>query len=288
MTRCAICESSRSRLLCRKGGAFYYHCPECLVIFQYPVPPQEAMVSYADSEYEHGAYRDYVQAREMKLEHFRIRLEQFLPRVRHGSLLDVGCSCGYFMQVAAANGFEVEGLEFSRAAVSAANTSVRSRIVCSSVDAFAGTQRYDLITAFDLIEHVPRPKDFLARLRQLLAPGGSLVMTTPDAGHFLRYVMRSHWPMLQPMQHLTIFSRHSMRLALEEAGFVDISFERATKTISYDYLTDQLLALSPALHGTMRFVGRCLPSGMRKKYRQVNIGEFMVLAKPGEAQGARQ
>jgi SAM-dependent methyltransferase len=264
----------------------YHLCPDCSVIFQHPQPTPNEMLSYADTEYEEGLYRDYVGAREMKLEHFRHRLGQLLPRVRQGRLLDIGCSCGYFMEVAAASGFEVEGLEFSRAAIAAADASVQPHISCSSVDAFDSSQSYDLITAFDLIEHVPRPKDFLRKIRHLLVPGGCVVMTTPDAGHFLRYAMASSWPMLQPMQHLTIFSRQAMRRALKEAGFGDISFERATKTISYDYLTDQLRTLTPALHKGLRALGRCLPTRTRQRYRHVNIGEFMVLARPAAARDA--
>ncbi len=248
MTQCTICSSTRPHLLCRKNGAGYYCCPECRVIFQHPAPPPDAMISYADTEYEGGVYREYVEAREMKLEHFRRRLERLLSRVNRGRLLDIGCSCGYFMEVAAASGFEVEGLEFSRAAIAAADPSIRPRIYCSSVDEFESSQSYDLITAFDLIEHVPQPKDFLRKVRRLLAPGGWLAMATPDAGHSLRYLMGSSWPMLQPMQHLTIFSRRAMRLALEEAGFSEISFEVATKTVSYEYLTEQVRPLTPTLH----------------------------------------
>jgi hypothetical protein len=111
-------------------------------------------------------------------------------------------------------------------------------------------------------------------------------MTTPDAGHFLRYLMRSSWPMLQPMQHLTIFSRRAMRFALEEAEFRDISFDRATKTISYDYLTDQLRTLTPALHIGLRLAGRCLPARTRRRYHHINIGELMVLAKRASTQDA--
>ena len=286
MRPCTICSSTRARLLYRKDCAGYYLCPECQVIFQYPPPPPDVMVSYANTEYEGGVYRKYVQAKEMKLEHFRRRLQRFLPHVPGGRLLDIGCSCGYFMEVAAASGFEVEGLEFSHAAIAAANPAIRPHILCSSVDEFEGSRTYDLITAFDLIEHVPHPKDFLSKVRRLLAPGGCLAMATPDAGHILRFVMGSSWPMLQPMQHLTIFSRRSMRLALEEAGFSEMIFESATKTISYEYLTDQLRALTPTLHKGMRMAGRLLPARIRRKYRQVNIGEFMVVARAAATQDA--
>src|SRR5581483_1544562 len=97
--------------------ATYYICPDCGVIFQHPTPPPASMVSYADAEYEHGLYREYVDAREMKLDHFRHRLKQLSSRIRKGRLLDVGCACGYFMEVGASAGFDVYGLEFSKAAI---------------------------------------------------------------------------------------------------------------------------------------------------------------------------
>jgi hypothetical protein len=73
-----------------------------------------------------------------------------------------------------------------------------------------------------------------------------------------------------------------MRLALEEAKFGNISFERVTKTISNDHLADQLRSVTPALRHSMHPPGRCLPARTRQKYRQVNIGEFMALAKPAD------
>src|SRR5215831_13874986 len=228
MIECTICCGARTRQYCRKEAAIYYVCSNCGVIFQHPAPPPEAMVSYADTEYEGGLYREYVEARDMKLDHFRTRMKRLSSRVRKGRLLDVGCSCGYFLEVAAAAGFDVYGLEFSKAAIRAANPSIRSRILCSGIESLNSEGEYDLITAFDLIEHLGRPKEFLRKSKQLLAPGGILALATPDAEHLLRYVMRSRWPMLQPMQHLTIFSHCALRIALEEAGFTQVSIEPAT------------------------------------------------------------
>ena len=65
------------------------------------------MVAWADSEYASGAYRDYVESRPMKIRHFEDRLADVGARVRPGRLLDVGCSCGYFLEVAASHGFDV-------------------------------------------------------------------------------------------------------------------------------------------------------------------------------------
>ena len=236
------------------------------------------MLSYADTEYEGGLYKEYVEARDMKLDHFRHRMQLLAPRVRTGKMLDVGCSCGYLMEVAAENGFDVHGLEFSKAAIAAAAPSIQPRIQRSSIEGLTGEEEFDLITAFDLIEHIERPGEFLSKARQLLKPGGTLAIATPDADHFLRYLMRSSWPMLQPMQHLTLFCRRAMRIALQEAEFSDIAFQPATKTLSFEYLTNQLPTLTPGLYKAMHAIGKIVPSGIMRKYRHVNIGEFMAIA----------
>jgi len=284
--RCPVCQSGGTARYCRKASADYYACGTCQALFQFPLPGREAMLGYAEAEYEDGGlYNEYVEAREMKLAHFTARMDLMRPRVRKGALLDVGCSCGYFLEVAARDGFEVQGLEFSKNAIAAAADSVRSRILRASVDDLDQQHdaRYDVITAFDIIEHLERPREFLRSARRLLRPGGSIVISTPDADHWLRPVMGSRWPMLQPMQHLTIFSRRSLALALEAAGFQVDLVDTAHKTLSYDYLINQLPSLNPVLFTVMRGATRVVPSGIMRKYRQVNIGEVLAVAtKVGE------
>ncbi len=64
----------------------------------------------------------------MKIRHFEDRLGDIGDRVKPGRLLDVGCSCGYFLEVAASRGFDVHGVEFSKSAIAAARPDVRDRI----------------------------------------------------------------------------------------------------------------------------------------------------------------
>ena len=190
------------------------------------------MVEWADDEYASGAYRDYVDARPMKIRHFEDRLADVGARLRPGRLLDVGCSCGYFMEVAASRGFDVQGVEFSRGAIAAASPEIRPRIFEGTLESMPDNGLFDVVSAFDLIEHVPDPRRFLRRCAGLLKPGGTLVISTPDTGHFLRFLMRSRWPMLQPMQHLFLFSRQALERALRAEGFEDINVDTAYKTLS--------------------------------------------------------
>jgi 2-polyprenyl-3-methyl-5-hydroxy-6-metoxy-1,4-benzoquinol methylase len=279
--RCPVCTSVDTNRYCHKDTSEYFACTSCQALFQHPVPDRQAMLNYAETEYAEGVYGEYVGAREMKLAHFAARMDLMRPRVRVGTLLDVGCSCGYFMEVAMREGFEVRGLEFSQHAIDAARPEVRARIIRTSVNELSGEheQAYDVITAFDIIEHLERPLEFLQHARRLLRPGGVIVISTPDADHWLRPLMGARWPMLQPMQHLTIFSRKSMRVALDTAGFQTEVIETAHKILSYDYLINQVRPLNPLLFSLLRGATRVVPAAMMRRQRQVNIGEVLAIAR---------
>src|SRR5437764_599946 len=187
---CKICGGGRLRGYCQKEMAKYYTCGDCGIIFQYPRPSEATMIEYVNEEYQDGHYGEYVAAREMKIDHFRWRMKTIKPYLKPGRLLDVGCSCGYFLEVAAGEGYDVHGLEFSASAIAAANAALQLRISRESIDRLKTEHRgsFQVVTAFDLIEHLDQPKDFLRKTWGLLSKGGALAISTPDAQHFLRYL----------------------------------------------------------------------------------------------------
>jgi 2-polyprenyl-3-methyl-5-hydroxy-6-metoxy-1,4-benzoquinol methylase len=278
---CRVCESRAVRPLCVKGPAIYYLCRGCDTVFQYPLPSAEEMIRYADTQYREGVYRDYVRAREMKHAHFRARLGEFATRFPPpGRLLDLGCSCGYFLDVALERGYDAYGVEFSEEAIAAAQPATRQRIRRANVNDAGGDHphEYDVVTAFDIIEHVEDPIAFLVEIAGMLVPGGGVVLSTPDTGHVLRYVMGRRWPMLQPMQHTTLMSRLGLRIALERAGFQHVVVTTARKTLTLEYLVEQLRDHNPALHAAYAMTRRIVPGSVRTHPLRINIGEQMAVA----------
>jgi 2-polyprenyl-3-methyl-5-hydroxy-6-metoxy-1,4-benzoquinol methylase len=237
------------------------------------------MSTWANEEYTAGAYREYVEARPMKIRHFEHRLSDLGDRLRPGRLLDVGCSCGYFMEVAASRGFDVQGVEFSRSAIAAALPSLQPRIFEGTLEEMPVNGLFDVVSAFDLIEHVHDPRVLLRRCAELLKPGGTLIITTPDAGHFLRVMMRSRWPMLQPMQHLFLFSRCALATVLRAEGFDEISVDTAYKTVNVQYLIHQIRPLNPLLSMILSTLARAVPGPVLRHQRRVNIGEMLAVAR---------
>src|SRR5205814_675067 len=135
-----------------------------------------------------------------------------------------------------------------------------------------------IVTAFDIIEHVEDPVTFLEEIAGMLVPGGGVVLTTPDTGHALRYLMGKRWPMLQPMQHTTLMSRLGVRIALERAGFQEVVVTTARKTLTLEYLFEQVRDHNPTLHAAYAVTRRVLPGAVRSAPVRINIGELLAVA----------
>lgn len=88
-------------------------------------------------------------------------------------------------------------------------------------------------------------------MRLFVEPLGLLLISTPDTGHFLSFLMRSPWQMPHPMQHLFLFSRQALVSALRAEGFRVIILDIAYKTHRVDYLIKQSSPLNPPSSATL-------------------------------------
>jgi 2-polyprenyl-3-methyl-5-hydroxy-6-metoxy-1,4-benzoquinol methylase len=275
-----ICGGPGARY-CTLPPATYYDCPVCATVFQSPMPTLEQMRDYVNAEYASGVYADYVSAAALKSLTFSRRAAKIRARTGTGRLLDVGASCGYFIDEALKAGFDAYGVELSAEAVASAPPALRERLTLGDVNALTarGETPYAVVTAFDIIEHTFDPIAFLQSLRSVAQPGATVVITTPDTGHALRYLLRSRWPMLQPMQHTVLFSRRSLLLALTRAGLEDVRITVARKTLTADYLAGQVEMYLPLPVRAYRAAARVLPERITKAPVSINIGELMAFAR---------
>lgn len=153
------------------------------------------------------------------------RVIQFARRRGLHSVLDVGCGCGDFLDRAREAGLRTSGLELNPKAAAAAAARGHTVSGDTLVDhaRAGGAGQHDLVTAFEVLEHVPNPVDFVAEAAALLPDGGFLAVTLPQRGgvHDLCPMEPHNWP----PHHLTRwrradFQRLAVRCGLElaEAG----------------------------------------------------------------------
>lgn len=143
-----------------------------------------------------------------------------VPAAETGRLLDIGCGGGAFLRRMRAAGWSVAGMEPDDNAAARLATETDFPIY-GSLEALiqAGEAGFDVVVLSHVIEHLPDPVHTLRALRSLLAAGGRLLLTTPNALGLGSRIFGASWRGLEPPRHFNIFSPDSLCQVLNQAGF---------------------------------------------------------------------
>jgi len=141
--------------------------------------------------------------------------------VKSKKLLDIGCGYGHFLRGAKSLGFEVSGLDFDKEKISCCRKKGITNAYCSEFDQFYcsiidSRIRYNVISCFHILEHVPEPKEFIEKIRDILLPEGYLLLEVPNKN---RILSGSSGFFDYPPHHFTRWSTNSLRLLLSKKGF---------------------------------------------------------------------
>jgi len=173
-----------------------------------------------------GSERFYAELQQQLPNYYPVTCPAFDRAVRFArakslsSVLDVGCGTGAFLDLARNAGLQTSGLEYnSRAAETAANKGHRLRS-CSMAEYRAqhDIEQFDLVTAFEVLEHVSAPRSFVADAAQLVRPGGYCAVAVPSAEgvHGIWDLDPHQWP----PHHLTRWRRQDLARIGRECGLV--------------------------------------------------------------------
>jgi SAM-dependent methyltransferase len=156
--------------------------------------------------------------KENKWEH-----EAALPHIRAGqTVLDVGCGEGNFLAKAREKGAIASGIELNKKAAKIANDKgiqVHEELLHSHQ--FTGF--YDVVTSFQVLEHVADPVSFVQECVRVLRPGGTLVIGVPNDDSFLRLDPDNY--LNQPPHHMGLWNRSSLLALASVTGLESKSFE---------------------------------------------------------------
>ncbi len=243
---CIVCGSDRANFYASKKGYKVVKCARCGTLFLDPLPkPQEAAAVYGQdyfggAEKGHG-YVDYDTDKEAMRSIFirhLIHFEKLLKRP--GKMLDVGAATGFFMKIAKSRGWEVCGVEISSFAAEAGRKNGLDIITGTLQNIKQADDSFDLVTMWDVIEHMPDPVRDLHRVHSLLKPGGLVAVNTPDSGSFYSHVMGSRWHLFVPPEHIFYFNRKSISKLLQNSGFEVIEIGCIGKKFTVEYVINFL------------------------------------------------
>jgi len=146
-----------------------------------------------------------------------------------GAVLDVGCGIGNFLELAKKRGWECAGVDIDPDAVESAKRKTGiAELAATDVVTYAKAHpaRFDLITFYDVLEHVDNHNEFLAAILSLLKSGGHIAMSMPYRKHAL-WLMKGDLPPV----HLTCWDRTSLQKFLEARGFDVVYMRRSSEGV---------------------------------------------------------
>jgi SAM-dependent methyltransferase len=239
--QCVVCGNTELALGPRKGTWTYLRCTDCGLLALDPIPTADQITTHYRAKFEQGNY-ELVRRFAPEYRHVHEQLANWTKVASGERVLDVGCFTGDLLQILAARGADVYGLELQTEAVAIANEQLGDHRVFQAdvLGADFPPGPYDVVTMMAVIEHVLEPRAMIQRARELLAPGGRLHLETPNSDSMAARVMRGAWPPLAPIEHIYLFGARAMRTLLQQSGFRDVRVGLHVKRLPVSYVYEQL------------------------------------------------
>jgi SAM-dependent methyltransferase len=117
---------------------------------------------------------------------------------------------------------------------------------------------FDLITLWDVVEHLPDPVAALGRARELLRPGGLLLIETQNVESRFAHLLGRRWQHFKQAEHLWHFSPATLARLLRVAGFapIEMTARRAGKFVGLDFVAERSARLHPVMATGLRPLGK--------------------------------
>jgi 2-polyprenyl-3-methyl-5-hydroxy-6-metoxy-1,4-benzoquinol methylase len=220
---CVFCGYREAPVHLQRPEFAIRHCPHCSVLWCDPTRFDQAFKPDDEAAYLEVEATVHTE-NATRLHH----LIHHAPAESHPRLLEVGCMHGDFVLQARGAGYKARGADLSKSAVQQANRQADGLVELGTLDEHVPDASLDVVAAFNVIEHMDRPDQFLAHTVRALRPGGVLIAETPaqeSIYHHVLFLRGRVQPQgrfevgVHPGTHVFKFGRRAWRTILADRGF---------------------------------------------------------------------
>lgn len=216
-TDCPVCGTGNDAIIFRKHRFDYHRCATCSHIYVSPRVKPNVQKRLGDEL--DAADDGFLQTQKIYADYLCRLLRRHAPGPR---LLDAGYGSGYLLRTARAHGFQVYGVETSRARTAELEAMFGAHLAVAHL----GTDllpwgSFDAIVMTHVLEHLGDPNAALRQIAQALNPGGVVYVAVPDNESWQFRIFGKEWDAVNPVAHYQFFNERSLTSALRESGFLN-------------------------------------------------------------------
>ena len=247
---CPVCEKSETKPVFMKDGFRYVKCIGCGIVFINPQFDETRLLARYRSLPSQNYWVEVLQTgpqMQYDTKKFRNALQDIEKFVTPGRILDIGCSIGLFLKLARERGWETYGVELNRKARSAAVKLHGLDVYGKPLDELNFENNFfDIITLWEVLEHLQEPRKILIQAHRILRKGGVLVILVPNLDSLAVRIM---WERAATFGwgHLWYFTPAALTKMLHSLGYK--VFQDSTELGEIDTISNYLQFDDPYIKG---------------------------------------
>ena len=229
---CTICKSTNLTESRTYVHAYLVKCTNCNFVFTKKKPTIEELSKH------YANYPRYDQLSPITEKRYNELLNQFELFRKTNNIIDLGCSNGLFLECAKKRGWNVYGTEFSEDSIGFCKEKGITVFKSNELPPELLKLDFDIVTSFEVIEHINTPNEEIQLVKSLLRNGGAFYFTTPNFNSISRYLLKEKWNIIEYPEHLSFFTPKTINYLLKKYGFkkdfistTGISFSRFKQSI---------------------------------------------------------
>lgn len=217
--KCCVCENTNPsdfKVLYTKEKFSVVECNKCSFTF---IPPYfRKQVTYENYKDENVANAVRNGNNWVKIERHKLRYDLIKKYKASGKLFDLGAGWGHFMLAGKMLGYDVYGIEIAEQPYLYAKNDLKLPVDHTDFFLMDETKKFDIITMWDVLEHIDKADDVIAKCTRLTNLDGLLVIQVPQIDSYFAKKHQDNWKMMG-LDHVNYFGKKTITQLLEKHGY---------------------------------------------------------------------
>ena len=243
--RCNLCDSGQTDLLFSKKDKFriseddfdIVRCRSCGLLYINPRPTQEEIIRFYPETYSWkenlpagsfftGIIRKAEKTYRQHLLNYEVNKVLRFTGIQNGKVLDIGCGPGDRLDIFRKKGFDAYGIEISSSA-RYAKEKLGLNVFEGNLDgANYPDNFFDIVTLYNVLEHVHNPRQLLQIIKRIIKNEGSLVIQVPNTDSWQLKIFKERWSAFDVPRDLYYFNPDILSRILQREGFEPVKISR--------------------------------------------------------------